>query len=90
MAYFIARFWEAVAVLRDRNETQVFLRDLLTHTEIKMFAKRLAIAKMLLEGRDYETIEEELRVTPGTIARINNLLAEGGEGFRMVLKRLGK
>lgn len=64
------------------------IRDLFTHTEYKMFAKRLEIARRLLDGDDYQTIKNKVKVTGTTIALINNILAEKGEGFRKINKKM--
>lgn len=45
---------------------------------------------MLLEGYDYRAIQNYIKVTPGTIARINNQLHQGGSGLRRAIERLWK
>jgi len=54
-----------------------------------MLAKRLKIAKLLIEGKTYEGICKELKVSMGTIARINVWLAQSGEGFRSAVNKSG-
>src|SRR3989338_8251747 len=83
-------FCEALAVLRTPQEVLPFVTDLLTKTELTTLLKRLQIARLLLEGRDYRTIEQSLRTGHGTIARVASWLAESGEGFRMVVERVPK
>jgi uncharacterized protein YerC len=81
------------ALFDSRQEVQEFLKDLLTHTEKKMLAKRLQIAKLLLDGENYDFIRENLKVTPGTIAQVSNILANAGTGYKKVwdkLKRVNK
>lgn len=53
-----------------------------------MLAKRLEIGRLLLAGSDYNTIEKKLRVTPVTISRISNVLAEKGAGLRKANNKL--
>lgn len=90
MGIFIDNFWNAVTLLESKEETKTFLKDLLTHTETKMFAKRIQIAKMLVQGYDYRTIKNYVKVTNSTIASVNNLLNTGGKGLVRIIKRLIK
>jgi len=82
------QFWEVVARLRSPREASVFFYDLLTHTERKMLAKRLQIARMLLEKESYIKIAKRLHVTDVTIAKINNWLNTFGDGYRLAIDKL--
>lgn len=82
------QFWKVVAKLKSPSEVKLFFRDLLTHTERKMFAKRLQIARMLLEKQNYYLIGKRLHVTATTIAKINNWLNTFGEGYRLAIDKL--
>ena len=83
-------FCDALANLRTPQEVLPFLTDLLTKAELVILIKRLQIARLLLEGKDYRTIEKGLRVSHGTIAKIAAWLADSGEGFRLVAERVKK
>jgi TrpR-related protein YerC/YecD len=83
----LTEFCEALAVLKTADETMKFLTDLLTRQEIIALAKRIKIAKFLIEGRGYRYIEEVLKVSHGTIAKVNQWLFEAGEGFKLVAER---
>lgn len=86
----ILEFCEAFVAIKNLEEAASFLKDLLGRQEIEMLAKRLRIAKLLLEGKKYGEIQEELRVSHGTIARVNLWLETSGEGYRLVAKRTKK
>ena len=86
----LQNFCEALANLRTPQEVLPFLVDLLTKIELLTLTKRLQIATLLLEGKDYRTIEQTLRVSHGTIARVAVWLADAGEGFRMAADRANK
>lgn len=88
MGIFIDNFWNAITLIEDKEEAKSFLKDLLTHTETKMFAKRIQIAKMLLQGYDYRAIRNHVKVTSGTIAQVNNLLHTRGDGLKQIVSRL--
>lgn len=72
------------------SDAALLLQDLLTKSEMKMLAKRLRIAKLLLAGMTYEQIEEDLYVGHSTVAKIAAWLAERGDGFRKVIEKLPK
>ena len=86
----LRNFCEALANLRTPQEVLPFLVDLLTRIELLTLTKRLQIATLLLEGKDYRAIEQALRVSHGTIARVAVWLADAGEGFRMAVERASK
>lgn len=85
---FLKNFWQAVALLRNEKEAERFFKDLLTPTEIKMFLKRLEIAKLLLEGKTYDFIKDELRVTNSTITNVNLWLQHGDGGLKNIAAQL--
>ena len=78
----------ALVAAQSLSDAALFLQDLLTKSEIKILAKRLRIAKLLLAGMTYEQIEEELHVSHGTVAKIAAWLAERGDGFRKIIDKL--
>jgi len=78
---------EALATVRKRDEAAQFLTDLLSPQELEMLAKRLAIAKHLIDGKTYDFIRGILKVSHNTIARVNAWLTLSGSGFRLVIER---
>lgn len=82
LAKCINELWSAVTLMESKEAVRLLFKDLFSHTEIKMFAKRLAVSRMLLNGLSYDEINKALKVTDRTIAHINNVLAEKGEGLR--------
>jgi Trp operon repressor len=64
------------------------LNDILTPTEKIMLAKRLSIAYLLEKEYDYRSISSLLKVSLGTVARINNIRKTSGKGYKHVLKLL--
>lgn len=53
-------------------------------------AKRIQIAKMLLEGYKYADIRNFARVTDNTISSVNNQLQFGDGGYQKIIERLIK
>ena len=78
----------ALLTLRDPDEVYAFLEDVCTVREIKELASRLAVARMLDEGRHYTEIEQATGASSTTISRVSRALNYGADGYRTVLSRL--
>ncbi|MEK9158634.1 MAG: YerC/YecD family TrpR-related protein, partial [Patescibacteria group bacterium] len=61
----------ALVVVRRLEEAANLLIDLFSKQEVEMIAKRLKIARLLVQDKTYVQIGEELKVSPQTIARVN-------------------
>lgn len=79
---------KAILLLKNADECKRFLRDLLTEAEIKEFANRWKVARMLDRKIPYEKIEKETGMSSTTIARVQKWLMHGKGGYKFVLKRL--
>ena len=88
LGHYIDNLWSAFTLMDTKEEIGEFVRDLFTHTEYKMFAKRLEIARRLLAEQPYEDMMKELGVASHSVASISNVLAIRGDGFRKVHRRL--
>lgn len=82
-------FCKGVLKLKTKNEAYDFFNDLFSFTEFGMLARRLLVAKMLIDGCTYDEISDQLKMGMDTIERINSNLNKGN-GYRLVLKRLYK
>lgn len=78
---------ESITNVKTMEESASLLADLFSPQEQEMIAKRLYIAKLLLEGKTYDKIESQLKVGRGTIAKVNAWLEESGVGYRLVATR---
>ena len=81
-------FCEAFLSLKNLDEMVEFLIDLLTKKEVITLAKRLKIAKLLIKGKPYREIQEEVKVSPPTIAKVAAWLEASGKGFKMIAERV--
>lgn len=70
-------FMECVTAKWSARERRDFFNDLLTPTERIMFSKRLAIIYMLGKGYTIRKIQETLRVSPSTVARLWSEVEKG-------------
>lgn len=79
--------FQTVLSLKTETECKKFLRDLLTEAEIKEFANRWKVARMLDQKIQYKTIEKATGMSSTTIARIQKWLTDGMGGYRMMLEK---
>lgn len=85
---YVNNLWTAFTLMDTKDDIRLLFKDIFTHTEYKMFAKRLEIARRLLEGQKYEQISDDLHVTQGTIAQVSNILVQRGDGYRKAHAKL--
>ena len=83
-------FWTMVALLETKDEVKSFFKDLLSATESVMLARRIQIAKLLLSGFGYDTIQKQLGVAPNTIASVHRWLEGGFGGYISAIPKLEK
>jgi TrpR-related protein YerC/YecD len=79
---------EAILALKNSDETQRFLRDLMTEKDIKEFANRLEAASLLSKDIQYNAITESTGLSSATIARIGKWLNGSLGGYRLIINRL--
>lgn len=82
------RLVESILALKNEDEAESFLRDLMTESEIEEFAKRLKAAEMLSSNTPYSTIENETGLSSTTIARVSKWLNSGAGGYKKIIARI--
>lgn len=80
--HYVNNLWSAFTLMDSKEDIRLLFKDLFTHTEYKMFAKRLEIARRLLESGSYLDIQKEMSVTANTVTRVSNVLSTKGDGLR--------
>jgi TrpR-related protein YerC/YecD len=65
---------EVIAVLKNKQDIQQFLQQLLTRSEIVMLARRLRIAQALVSGKTYDEIRQEVGVGFSTVQLVERWL----------------
>lgn len=73
------------AALDDEDTLYALLEDMLTIREIRECSQRLAVARLLDEGRSYTQIAELTGASATTIARVSKCLSYGAGGYRAAL-----
>ncbi|MBO4365891.1 MAG: TrpR YerC/YecD [Eggerthellaceae bacterium] len=76
------------ATLDDEDTLYALLEDMLTIREIRECSQRLAVARLLDEGRSYNQIAESTGASATTIARVSKCLSYGAGGYRAALDAL--
>lgn len=84
-----ADLFEAVLVLKTKDECRRFFRDLCTLEEIASMADRWQMVKLLRKKLSYRDIADRLRVSTTTVARVANWVTKGEGGYQLAIKRLG-
>ena len=82
------RLVDAFLTIKNADEAECFLRDLMTESEIQEFANRLEAATLLSKDIQYNAISEDTGLSSTTIARIAKWLNGSLGGYRLVLSRL--
>lgn len=78
----------ALSEIRNSHEALEFIRDLLSQSEAEMLARRIKIAELLLDGHTYQEVQDSLKVSHTTIARVGEWLKRSGNGYRTIVQRL--
>lgn len=79
-------FFEIILNLKLRKEIVNFFVGLLTPSEVIMLARRIQIARRLLEDKSYFEIRKELKVGNETIFRTDKWLNSRGEEYKSWIK----
>jgi TrpR-related protein YerC/YecD len=82
--------YDALLSLTTREEVEAFLADLCTPAELRAFAERWEVARLLdAGGRSYREIAVEAQASPTTVVRVARFLKEmPHQGYRLVLDRM--
>lgn len=78
----------AFLTLESVEEVYDFLEDIATIPEIKTFAQRLNVAKLILDGHSYIKITKSSGASTATISRVKKTVEQGKDGFATVLARM--
>ncbi len=82
------RLFDAILLLKSREECSLFFEDVCTIKEILDMAQRLEAACLLDRGESYQQISEKTGVSAATISRVSRCLNYGNGGYRAVIDRL--
>lgn len=80
--------FDAILLLKNRDECYCFFEDICTITELKAMAQRLEVARMLREKKTYTEISKKTGASTATISRVNRYLNYGADGYNLILDRM--
>ena len=82
--------YDAILSLKTREEVEAFLADLCTPAELRAFAERWQVARLLDDGgKSYREIAAEAHASPTTVVRVARYLKDmPHQGYRLALDRL--
>ena len=82
----ITALLELLAKLDNAEDCRVLLEDLCTAKELQNMAERFHAAKLLLEGKTYNQVMEQVEISSATLSRVSRCV-QYGEGYRKLLKK---
>ena len=85
-----ADLYSAVLELQSLDEVESFFHDLCTPAELEGLVDRWRVAQMLVQKMPYRQIAAETNVSTATIVRVARFLNNGNDGYRTLMRRLGK
>ncbi|MBU1144442.1 MAG: TrpR-like protein YerC/YecD [Firmicutes bacterium] len=80
--------FDAILLLKEKDECYRFFEDLCTINELQEMGQRIKVAKMLHAKIPYQMIESETHASSATISRVNKSLLYGADGYHYILKKL--
>ena len=82
--------YAAILQLQTVEEVESFFFDLCTPAELEGIVDRWRVAQMLVRKMPYRQIAAESNVSTATIVRVARFLNIGNDGYRTIMRRLGK
>ena len=82
--------YAAILQLQTLEEVESFFFDLCTPAELEGIVDRWRVAQMLVRKMPYRQIAAETNVSTATIVRVARFLNNGNDGYRTIMRRLGK
>lgn len=72
--------------LKDKKETEKFLKDFFDNEELEKYIKRISIAYWIKKGRDEENIKRNLLASPKEIKLAREILKK--DGVQLAIKKI--
>ena len=82
--------YAAILQLQTIEEVESFFFDLCTPAELEGIVDRWRVAQMLVRKMPYRQIAAKTNVSTATIVRVARFLNNGNDGYRTIMRRLGK
>ena len=82
--------YDAIMAIESKDECRAFFETLCTTQELRSFAQRIRVAKMLHDGCVYSHIVEQTGASTATISRVNRSINLGENGYEAIFGRIGQ
>lgn len=82
--YFL---YEIIGSLKNIDELKLFLKDILTSSELRMVKRRWHIATLLAKGLDIRDVAFKTKTSTTTVSKIKKIMEEGRGGLNLALER---
>lgn len=82
--HLIEQLYEVIAGLKTKEEVALLLDDLCTYKELEYMAQRIEAARLLLDGRTYNEVTDEVNISSATLSRVSKCV-KYKEGYRKLL-----
>ncbi|MBI4999813.1 hypothetical protein HZB97_03530 [Candidatus Gottesmanbacteria bacterium] len=79
--------YEILNKMRNVKEVKVFLKDMLTPCELRMFKRRWHMACLLDDGWDIRKVAQEAKASTSTVLRVKEKIENGLGGLKLALHR---
>lgn len=80
--------FDSILRLESVEECYRFFEDLCTVKEVRDFAQRLEVARLLHGGSSYQQAADRTGASSATIGRVKKCLQYGAGGYRMMMGRM--
>ena len=84
----IDRLFDAILLLKNKEECYEFFEDACTIKEIQEIAQRFEVATLLWQGKSYGEINQITGASTATICRVKKCLVYGNSGYKIALERM--
>jgi TrpR-related protein YerC/YecD len=85
--YFL---YDALNSLDNIDEVKLFMKDMLTKSELRMLKRRWHIANLLFQGNNIRSVAIEANASTQTVVRLKQILEEGQGGLSLAIQRTHK
>ena len=82
--------YDAILMLKNREECYNFFLDLCTNAELKAMEQRFEVARLLQDGMIYNDILEKTGASSATISRVNRSILTGTGAYEEIFNRMGE
>ena len=81
----INELFELISSINTTEDCRLLFNDLCTNKEIEQMAQRISAAKLLIEGKTYQQVTDNVEISSATLSRVSRCV-QYGEGYNKYLK----